>query len=117
MSDLRQSSRIRKPTYVEARQSATNRRSKNNAPATALDASSPSVLEHFHRDAVWRGNRLIFRRRVVATVVRDRQWPSMWRARLPSGRVSDLANLSRAKDAAQTLAYQDAVSQTLPKRR
>ena len=117
MSDLRRSSRIHKPAYVGARQGATNRRSKNNVPAAALDPSSPSVLEHFHRDAVWQGNRLVFRRRVVATVVPDRQWPSMWRARLPSGLVSDLANLSRAKDAARTLAYQEAVSETLSKRR
>jgi len=117
MSDLRQSSRIRKPTFVEARQGATNKRSKNSAPAKTLDPSSPSVLEHFHRYAVWQANRLVFRRRVVATVVPDRQWPSMWRARLPSGLVSDLANLSRAKDAARTLAYQEAVSETLSKRR
>jgi hypothetical protein len=117
MSDLRQSSRIRKPTYVEARQGATNRRSKNNAPAKTLDASSSSFLENFHRDAVWKGHRLFFRGRVVATIVSDRQWPGMWRVQSPTGHLSDLLNLSRAKDAAQTVAYQEAVSEPLPKRR
>lgn len=30
----------------------------------------------------------------------DTRWPGMWRVHAPDGRVSDLANLPRAKDAA-----------------
>ena len=32
------------------------------------------------------------------------EWPGMWRVRLPGGHLSDIANLTRAKDAAQLLA-------------
>jgi hypothetical protein len=34
------------------------------------------------------------------TVEPDTQWPHMWRIRTPDGRVSDMVNLTRAKDAA-----------------
>jgi len=101
-----------------------NRRSKNNAPATTLDAPSSSFLENFHRDAVWRDDRLFFRGRVVATIMPDQKWPGMWRVRLPNGHLSDAVNLARAKDAAFTLVYaansgavSSSVSETLPKRR
>ena len=50
------------------------------------------------------GASLRARGRVVATVVPDADWPGMWRARLSDGRVSDMANLTRAKDAAISLA-------------
>lgn len=37
----------------------------------------------------------------VAEVVPDGKWPGMWRLRLlPDGNLSDMVNLSRAKDAA-----------------
>jgi hypothetical protein len=109
MSDLRQSRRICKAN-VEARQGATNRRSKNNAPATMLQPSPSSFLENFHRDAMWRGDRLFFRGRLVANIVPDQQWPGMWRVQLPNGHLSDIVNCSRAKDAALTLAYTAALN-------
>jgi hypothetical protein len=56
------------------------------------------------RDAAWRGNDLLFRRRLVASVDPDSKYPNMWRVRLPSGHVSDMVNLTRAKDAAVCLA-------------
>ena len=34
-----------------------------------------------------------------AAVVPDDRWPGMWRVRTPDGRVSDMVNLTRAKDA------------------
>ena len=34
------------------------------------------------------------------TVFADSEWPNMWRIRNREGRVSDMVNLSRAKDAA-----------------
>jgi hypothetical protein len=36
----------------------------------------------------------------LALVVPDRRWPNMWRVHWPDGQISDLANLSRARDAA-----------------
>ena len=45
-------------------------------------------------------------RRVVATIEPDSKWPGMWR--VPRGGViSDLLNLSRAKDAAIAIARSD----------
>jgi len=82
--------------------------SKNNAPATMLGASPSLILENFHRDAVWRGDRLFVQGRLVAKIVPDQQWPGMWRVQLPNGYLSDIVNRSRAKDAALTLAYANA---------
>jgi len=61
-------------------------------------------VNNIHRDAVWRGNDLIYRHRVVASIVPDPKWPQMYRVRLPDGRVTDMVNLSRARDAARYLA-------------
>jgi len=41
--------------------------------------------------------------RPLATVVPDEQWPGMWRIAWPDGHLSDMVNLSRAKDAAEVL--------------
>jgi hypothetical protein len=97
-----QRNRIGEATRVKARKS---RPSKNNAPATMLGASPSLILENFHRDAVWRGDRLFVRGRLVAKIVPDQQWPGMWRVQLPNGYLSDIVNRSRAKDAALTLVY------------
>lgn len=43
--------------------------------------------------------RLYRDRRVVGRVVSDAKWPGMWRVKLPGG-LSDMVNLTRAKDAA-----------------
>jgi hypothetical protein len=53
-------------------------------------------------ELVWDGLQLRLRTvdgPVMATVVEDANWPGMWRVRL-GRRLSDMANLSRAKDAA-----------------
>jgi len=84
---------------------------KNDAPATALDPPTSSFWDNFRRDAVWRDNRLIFRRCTVANVVPDQKWPGMWRVQFPNGHITDMFNLSRAKDVALTLAYANAASQ------
>ena len=42
--------------------------------------------------------------RPLATVVPDLLWPGMWRIASPDGRLSDMANLTRAKDAAEAIA-------------
>jgi hypothetical protein len=36
-------------------------------------------------------------------LVRDADWPNMWRVRLPNGQLTDMVNLTRAKDAARSL--------------
>jgi hypothetical protein len=53
----------------------------------------------------WDGDRLrLHSGRVVAAIERDQTWQRMWRVRLPTGHVTDMVNLTRAKDAAVTLA-------------
>ena len=44
------------------------------------------------------------RRGAVLDVVRDETHPQMWRIRCPDDRLSDIVNLSRAKDAAISVA-------------
>jgi len=47
---------------------------------------------------------LYFGRRKLAEVVPDDRWSGMWRVKLPNGQLSDMVNLTRAKDAAMALA-------------
>jgi hypothetical protein len=47
--------------------------------------------------------RLYYGRRAVIDVVPDERWPTMWRVKL-DGRLSDMANITRAKDAAMAIA-------------
>jgi hypothetical protein len=57
-------------------------------------------------DLTWDGTTLRQRRggRVMATIVPDNTWPGTWRVRMPDGRLTDMVNLTRAKDAALSLA-------------
>lgn len=67
-----------------------------------MDAVTPrSTAAAFDFDGVvWRLRR---GKRVLVTIERDATYPKMWWVRLPSGRVSDMLNLSRAKDFARTV--------------
>ena len=59
------------------------------------------------RDLVWDDKQLrlySIRGRALAAIEPDREWPGMWRVRLPEGYLTDLVNLPRAKDAAASLA-------------
>jgi hypothetical protein len=63
------------------------------------------------RDLTWHGERdgpLVLCRTgssaILARVVADGVYPSMWRVKLPSGKLSDMTNLTRAKDAAMSIA-------------
>jgi hypothetical protein len=47
---------------------------------------------------------LLYGSRIVLSVVPDFLWPNMYRVRWPDGRLSDLANLPWAKNAAAALA-------------
>ena len=48
----------------------------------------------------WKGDDLYFARRKLISVVRNEKYSNMWRVLFPDGRVSDIANRTRAKDAA-----------------
>jgi hypothetical protein len=66
------------------------------------------------RHLVWEGPRLRLqskRGRVLATILPDSTWPNMWRVQMPDGHVSDMANLTRARDAAYVLAL-DSLNQS-----
>jgi hypothetical protein len=41
--------------------------------------------------------------RAIVTIKPDVKWPNMWRVHLPNGQVSDMTNLTRARDAARSL--------------
>jgi hypothetical protein len=53
----------------------------------------------------WHGNRLLLPagRHSLSAIEPDSEWPGMWRVRLPDGHLSDMANRTRAKDAAAQL--------------
>src|SRR5258706_8759767 len=55
----------------------------------------------WHQDGTW-ALHVEGRRGAVLDVVRDETHPQMWRIRCPDDRLSDMVNLSRAKDAAIT---------------
>jgi len=50
------------------------------------------------------GSRELFGRKRVAGVVLDGKYPGMWRVQRPDGSLTDMVNLTRAKDAAMALA-------------
>jgi hypothetical protein len=53
----------------------------------------------------WDGHRLRLRSgRLLATIVADPDREGMWRVYTPNSNVSDVVNLTRAKDTAQVLA-------------
>ena len=56
------------------------------------------------RELHWRGNALHLGGRRLAQIEPDAKWPEMWRVRLPDDRLSDMVNISRARDAARALA-------------
>jgi hypothetical protein len=64
---------------------------------------------------------LYWGRRIVPTlrVVPDAKYSGMWRVQWPDGRLSDMCNLSRAKDAASLIAlrlYAESASEAPPVR-
>jgi hypothetical protein len=50
-------------------------------------------------ELVWDGLKLKLGTRVVATIEPDAKWSGMWRVRWPDDSLSDMTNLTRAKDA------------------
>jgi len=52
------------------------------------------------KDLVWKERELWYKRRKLAAVVQDERYPNMYRVDYLDGRLSDMVNLTRAKDAA-----------------
>ena len=54
----------------------------------------------------WKGDGLHLhgKGKPVVTIVPDGKYPIMWRVRLPDGRLTDMINRTRAKDAAVSIA-------------
>lgn len=60
-----------------------------------------------NRDLNWDGDRLRARGKLTGfSIVPDASYPTMWRIKFPDGRLSDMVNLSRARDAARSLVLQ-----------
>lgn len=58
-----------------------------------------------YRSLKWRGLKLLGpHKRLMVEIVADGEWPGLFRVLRPDGGLSDMVNLSRAKDAALTLA-------------
>jgi hypothetical protein len=74
-----------------------------DASSKPLQASPPLSLDHLHRDAEWRGKDLVLYGKKIASIEPDSKWSGMWRVRC-GGQLSDMVNLSRAKDAAKSIA-------------
>jgi hypothetical protein len=82
-----------------------DRLNEPTAKCADRDARFPKEID-VSATLVWKG-RSICRpgsRRPIVTIEPDGQYPDMWRLRLPSGRVTDMVNLSRAKDEARAIA-------------
>ena len=62
----------------------------------------------------WRGDTLYFGRKRMASVVPDSTWPGMWRVKYRDGHLSDMVNLSRARDAAMTVVAQSLDIREMP---
>jgi hypothetical protein len=73
------------------------RAAKNNAPR----ATATNVI----RDAKWKGRELFLGRKLLATILPVGDDPVLWRVHLADGHVTDMVNLTRAKDAATALTY------------
>jgi len=70
-----------------------------------MDAAAPRIRNR--RAFTWRRDTLLYLGRSTGFhVKRDRKSPTMWRVCSPDGRLSDIANRARAKDAAEIAAMQ-----------
>jgi hypothetical protein len=76
--------------------------------AYSLSLIEESDLRVFNQDDVkWDGLKLRSRTgRLLAMVEPDPEWPLLYRVRLPGGHLTDMLNLTRAKDAARCLALE-----------
>jgi hypothetical protein len=66
-------------------------------------ADLPARRLFSNRDLTWRGEKLCLGSKALVAIVPDAQYPGMWRVR-SGDTLSDMVNLSRARDAARALA-------------
>jgi hypothetical protein len=61
-----------------------------------------------NHELAWKDDALFLRgsRTPILCVVPDPKYPAMWRVEYPDGRLSDMVNRTRAKDAARSIALQ-----------
>jgi hypothetical protein len=62
------------------------------------------ALMYGARETTWKGDVIYVAGRRMLRIVQDQTYPSMWRIELPDGRLTDMVNRSRAKDAAMAIA-------------
>ena len=65
-------------------------------------------------ELTWEGDKLCRKGKPLVRIEPDSTYPGMWRVRLPDGGLSDLANRTRAKDAAMSIALR-ATNASAPK--
>jgi hypothetical protein len=64
-------------------------------------------MPHDSKDLTWKGDALHLygKGKPIVMIVPDEKYPAvMWRVRLPDGRLTDMVNRTRAKDAAISIA-------------
>jgi len=70
-----------------------------------MSRRDPAARVYGCQDIHWEGRQLrLLTGRLLATVETDNRYTGMYRVRLPDGRLTDIVNLTRAKDAAVSLA-------------
>jgi hypothetical protein len=74
--------------YIRARHSV-NGRPNSPLPQPTISAQAVAYSLHYGNGS-----------RSLARIIPDDRWPGMWRIHWPDDRISDMANLTRAKDAA-----------------
>jgi hypothetical protein len=64
------------------------------------------MYSYNNKNLSWKGDELfvVGRRKPVLRIVPDARYPTMWRVQRPDGSLSDMANRTRAKDAARSVA-------------
>jgi len=61
--------------------------------------------QYQYKDFSWKGQKLYLGSKLMPVkLMQDEKWPQMWRVLHPNGTISDMVNLTRAKDAAVSVA-------------
>jgi hypothetical protein len=78
-------------------------------PRASVGLSRMSKIAGMRRKNMeWHGDRLKVGNRLSGySVVPDQKYPQMWRVKCPDGRLSDMVNRTRAKDAAMAMFDRD----------
>jgi len=72
--------------------------SVSGTPTPSAVTSSPSVARETDKHSIPRASEALSRP-LDPRIVPDSKWPGMYRIRLPGGGLSDMLNLTRARDA------------------